>query len=399
MPRRLTPVERTASVDIQVGRFIDSDGRVFGRINLIDAAVAAFVLLLIPVAYATFLLFRAPAPTISSVEPAPLTITEERAAQGTLLSGKFKVRGTGLRPVLRARVGSVDAVAFIFESPTSADVLVGDVAPGTHDLVLYDGVQEVARAANAITIAEMPSSGVARIALAGTLLDADENTLKALRPGVKLPTDADARLEVLAVGEPRKATLQINNRAETRIGAGAHRPALIAVRCETAPLQPRECAVGGTVLTQGVTFVLPGLSGNQRFMIDEVVPPAPPTRATLRLRLVGAADVLDLVNVGDVDQPHLAIDQRGAVVRAVGSRRRGLDPVAAMHYPAAGSVSAPDLVGSLDVTVDAGLDSAREGWRYRGDPVKAGGTFSLTTPRYTLRAIVISLDPHTGDSQ
>jgi hypothetical protein len=112
------------------------------------------------------------------------------------------------------------------------------------------------------------------------------------------------------------------------------------------------------------------------------------------------SNVLDLVAVGDVDQPHLAVDQRGAVIRALGERRRGLDPVAALLFPAAASVSAPETVGSLDVTIEAGVDAARDGWRYRGDPVKAGGTMIFTTPRYTLRAVVVSLDTEaTRDSQ
>ena len=41
---------------------IDEQGRLFGKVNLIDALVALVALLLIPLAYGAFLLFRAPVP-------------------------------------------------------------------------------------------------------------------------------------------------------------------------------------------------------------------------------------------------------------------------------------------------------------------------------------------------
>ena len=93
-----------------------------------------------------FCSFRTPTPRIDSVEPAQAeAYIEDRAAGGSELSGKLKVHGTGLRPILRAMIGGQHGIAFIFESPASADVLFGDLPVGTHDLVLLDGVQEVAR--------------------------------------------------------------------------------------------------------------------------------------------------------------------------------------------------------------------------------------------------------------
>jgi hypothetical protein len=37
---------------------IDDRGRLFGRVNVVDAAIGAFALVLLPIAYGTFLLFR-----------------------------------------------------------------------------------------------------------------------------------------------------------------------------------------------------------------------------------------------------------------------------------------------------------------------------------------------------
>ena len=49
---------------------LDDRGRLAGRVNVVDAVAAIILLVLIPVAYGAFLLFRTPAPTLASVEPA-----------------------------------------------------------------------------------------------------------------------------------------------------------------------------------------------------------------------------------------------------------------------------------------------------------------------------------------
>jgi hypothetical protein len=121
------------------------------RVNLFDAAVAGFVIVLIPIAYGTFLLFRTPRPVITSVRRVDIA-KEERRVAGPNLVAKLKVQGSGFRPMLRASIDDAPAIGFVFENPNSADLLVGAVPPGLHDLVLYDGAQEVARAAKAVSL-------------------------------------------------------------------------------------------------------------------------------------------------------------------------------------------------------------------------------------------------------
>jgi len=121
------------------------------RMNLFDAALAGFVVVLIPIAYGTYRLFRAPQPVITSVRRVEIT-KEERRVGGPNLVAKMKIQGSGLRPMLRASIDDAAAIGFVFENPNSADLLLGAVPPGSHDLVLYDGVQEVARAPKAVRI-------------------------------------------------------------------------------------------------------------------------------------------------------------------------------------------------------------------------------------------------------
>jgi hypothetical protein len=96
---------------------IDTDGRLFGRVNLFDAAVAGVAVVLIPIAYGTFLLFRVPAPRIASVERVPITQEERRVAGGNRLTAKLKVRGSGLRPMLQASIDDTRSLGFVFENP------------------------------------------------------------------------------------------------------------------------------------------------------------------------------------------------------------------------------------------------------------------------------------------
>lgn len=121
------------------------------RLNLFDAAIVAFVIVLIPIAYGTYLLFRTPRPAITSVKRVEIG-KEERRVGGPNLVAKMKIQGSGLRPMLRAYIDDAPAMGFVFENPNSADLLLGAVAPGSHDLVLFDGAQEVARAPKAVRL-------------------------------------------------------------------------------------------------------------------------------------------------------------------------------------------------------------------------------------------------------
>ena len=137
------------------------------RMNLFDAAVAAFVIVLIPIAYGTYLLFRTPRPVITSVKPVEIT-REERRIGGLSLVAKMKIQGSGLRPMLRASIDDMPAIGLVFENPNSADLLVGAIPPGSHDLILYDGVQEVARAPHAVRLeAALTRTATVRVRFSG----------------------------------------------------------------------------------------------------------------------------------------------------------------------------------------------------------------------------------------
>ncbi len=234
---------------------VDDRGRLFGRINLFDATIVAFVVLMLPIAYGTFLLFRRPAPRITSVTRAALTREEFRLRAGGRLTAKLKVRGSGLRPLLRASIDDSPAMGFVFENENSADVLLAEVAPGTHDLVLYDGVQEVARAKGAVAIQPVPS---ARLRLAGTLMDLDQSAADGLRVGSKFPEGGDPQTEIVALGpiRPARHRLILGSRGtDIPVEGRWERDAVALVRCDPDATS-QDCAVGGKTLDAVSAVVL-----------------------------------------------------------------------------------------------------------------------------------------------
>jgi Domain of unknown function (DUF4330) len=350
---------------------IDQRGRLFGRLNLIDALIGSFILVLIPIAYGTWLLFRPAVPKIGSVERVPITKEERRLAGGSRLSAKLKVRGSGFRPMLRATIDDTPALGFVFENPNSADVMVGEAAPGSHDLVIYDGVQEVARAVKAVTIQAVPPS---RVRVAGTLFDLDEATAGALRLG-PITGGSAPQGEIVALGNVRPGRRRLatgRGEVDVTVAGRWERQVVMILQCDLDP-NSEDCAVGGIPLTAvplPVIQLMGPASTRLSLAIDELLPIETPRRAEARVRFAGAHELLELIRAGDHDA---GLDDRAATVTAIGRRvtDRGMTTV--------------------DATVRLGVDESRDGWRYRGRPASPGAPFTLTTDRYIATGSVIAL--------
>src|SRR5262249_13533389 len=141
--------------------------------------------------------FRPARPTIQSVEPSEVNKEERRIANGLVIRRKLKVRGDNLTPMLRAAIDEYPAIGFTFESPKSADVIVGDLPMGTHDLILYVGAQEVARVRGAIEILPEPGSTVRVI---GALIQLDEPSATRLHVGQQFQVSGHTAAEFLKLG-------------------------------------------------------------------------------------------------------------------------------------------------------------------------------------------------------
>ena len=336
-----------------------------GRINIVDLAALVLLLAILPLAYGASLLFQASRPQITEVGQVDITNAERRiVAGGSLLSAKLKIKGSGFNPMLRAYVGEAPALAFVYENPNSADVLVGPLPSGAHDLILLDGVQEVARAVGVVKI-ESPSNRFVRAV--GWLTNMDPSVAESLRVGTKFPPSPPTH-EIVALGAPQPARTRI------RLGSGmvdypianrVERPAVVLLRCDPTGEEFRTgqevCNVGGQAVfgDPPVTVALPGEAATIGFSIDGLFPITAPRRARVTLRVErGGSGVI----AGDRDS---LLDERSATVVA----------------------KAGDIV-----TLDLGLDESREGWRYRGALVRIGSAFSWTNDRYEASGTVLSVN-------
>lgn len=367
-----TITKLTGDKAVATSRLVDREGRLAGRLNVVDALCLGVLCGLIPVAYVSWLLFQPAKPEIRSVERSEITSAEEKIAAGQPIRLKVKIRGDHLTPMLRAHIGPVPAMGFTFEGPTSGDVIIGDnVPPGTHDLILYDGPLEVARAPGAVTIA--PSTGVSMRAIgAFTLLD--ERTAKSLHVGQQFQIDGRPLAEILALGAAGP------DRRDVKNGSGSFqastldtwgRDAIVRMHCDPHPDSAR-CYIGGTVVADsGSTLVyVPGSAPARQMRVQTIVPDEAPTGATVRVRLEGDATLLNSIRAGERDVRWPSIDDRAATVERI---QRAGSP------------------GRLEVVVRLGVDRASDGWQYHSQPILAGGPFTFVTDRYSVMGTVIEM--------
>ena len=250
------------------------------------------------------------------------------------------------------------------ETPNPAAGLGGPAPPGTHDLVLLDGVQEVARAAGAITVHPVASS---KIRAVGWLTNLDAELASALKVGTALPEGAPA-FEIVALGplQPARTRVSLAGSWTDIPGEGLQeRAAVVLLRCDPA-LPDNPCTLGDRLEYQRppVVLSLPGPTRYFGFALHELLPTAAPRRARVTVRVPGET-LAQLVRTGDRDQ---FLDERAAIVTGAGR-----------------------MAGSVSVTLEMGLDAAREGLRYRSQPIAPGAAFEMTTPAYQLRGTVDSV--------
>jgi len=121
---------------------LDDRGRLFGKINLIDAAVVLFALGLVPLGYLSWGFFRTPPPVMTGITP---SVVHAGGGERIVLHGQH------LRPYLRAFVGNNPA-DYLFESPERAEIRLPALGVGGFDVAIFDGAAELARFPNAVTV-------------------------------------------------------------------------------------------------------------------------------------------------------------------------------------------------------------------------------------------------------
>jgi Domain of unknown function (DUF4330) len=282
--------------------FIDERGRLFGRINVFDAAVVAGVVATLALAVVGYRLLRLPLPPrVTEVSPSTLT-------SGPSL--RMTIKGENLLPYMRVylqRTGEpakvmydasqwikVDSytlanaarTTFLVESPTLAEVEVPNILlPGTYDMVFNDETKVVGVARAAFTVVPAPKLKVesryreAMLRVTGAFIGMSQADAAAVKAGAKVPTGAeDPWGEVLSTGSPQKDVATVETgRGPIEVGVLDRWRVAADIRFRCVATQGK-CFSMEMPLLVGDTLNLQVDGAVRNFLIEKVSPEPPAAR-------------------------------------------------------------------------------------------------------------------------
>jgi len=349
--------------------FIDERGRIFGRINLIDATLLFVFVGLVPLAYGGYLLFRTPLPRLTSIEPHTLVMDQ----RPTMDPQRVTIHGENLRPYMRVSFNDFQGRSFLFQDPTTAVIEIGDIAPGTFDVVLYDYAQERSRLPKAFTVtaSALPSTSILVVGRVANLTEASAQRVVA---GLKQTQFGP----VLRVGRPTSELTRVHSGVSTvdiPTAGGYQVPVMIQVPCAVQMNggQPT-CMLNGAPLGPDVFLQLDTKIGPYQMQVDQVLGSEPIVGVDAVIHFAGNPDVLALIRPDDVD---IGLSRNELTA---GARVTAVSPSA----------------GGREVTLQLQAQKSVDGWWYQGAPLRSGGTFVLRTKTYELPGIVLRVTPPNG---
>ena len=338
---------------------VDDRGRIFGRFNLIDRALALILFGLIPLGYGAYALFRVPTPELAGVEPATRQFESEF---------RVVVRGKNMRPYMRVSLNDMQGRSFLFKSDTSAEVVFGDIPPGTYDVVLYDNAQERDRLPNGFTLtqAALPP---AQLDVAGFLTGVTTEELPQMTVGRKFSVVAEIR----AIGKPASDLARVmagDKPVEIAIAQTQRLSALLRINCDViAGNGGFGSCVAGQVLGPGVYLKLPTPKGQTPFLITEVRPIGTATEIEVRVRL-SHDPAFPYIALGDPDVGY-----------------------AQNEFSGGGRVSVLPRSASGEMTLRVPAYPTLTGWTYAGQPMRVGANLIFVSPRYQLTGLITAVPP------
>ena len=367
---------------------IDEQGRVLGRWNALDVLVGMVLLLLIPMLYAGYLLFRPTPSALTSVEPS-------RIAAGT--AADITVTGTNLRPYMRVSFNEHQGGGFLFADSTKAVVGASGLPAGVYDVILYDQAQERARLPRGLEVVAPPSRGT-QLDLIGSFTGVTEPQLKQLTAGLKLSGVGT----LLSVGKPAPSASRIMIATGLLIDVTStnafNLAAVIRADCELVQRSGAlSCVVLGTPLFDDVVLkTLQPAAGELLFQIDQVRTPVETVPALLRVRLGGDRSALERMRVGDRDLRRQNEFAAAGSVTTLDGIRNATPSISIAMVPPPPAVGTPHVLADLafrDVSLDIPAQRVGDEWHYAGRRLTVGGPMAFHGPGYELRGTVLSISP------
>ena len=346
---------------------VDDRGRLFGRLNLLDAVLVVLLVGLVPLGYAAYALFRE--------HPARITgITPSRAEQ--MPHFRLAITGENFRPYMRVSADNYQALDFVFKSTTEVEAPFANLPPGEYDIVLYDQAQERSRLPKALVVlpSALPPTEIVAVGAFGNL---DAARAAKVTAGLELPDVG----RILAVGKPMPDLTQVFSSSAlvgVPIPNALRLPATVLFRCYVKTQQGRpHCVVDDAAVAAPNLVMLPTPLGKTPFQVEQVRSPHPLEPVPIRVRVEGNASVLSQIRTGDVDLGGTT-NELAALARVAG--------VGAVQRGAGNSAAA-------DVDLVAQLQHVNGVWLYNSAPLRAGSTIPLRTVRYEVFGIVTQIPP------
>ena len=359
---------------------IDERGRLFGRLNVIDAAVVLLLLAIVPMGYGAYLLFREPVPRLTELAPNSFT-------QGPGL--QTYIHGENLRPYMRVSFGDKQAPGFLFADPTTAVVPLPDLPPGQYDVVLFDYAREVSRLPKALTIEAPQLPPLETVIVGGAFTSLTDGQVADMKKGFKLPDVPEPTATILEISPPVQQVLRLHAGDQSvtiPVPKQRELPALLSLRCylQTGTDGISRCTVGGVQIAPDANIWLPVFTGGVNFRVSDIHYSDGTGNATVRVVFTLPPGVRPLAVAGDRDLGARAFPA-GSLARLV----------------SISSLSPTTVEGGtaqrLEAVVNLQADPDATGWTYKKQPLKVGARFVFETAKYRMEGVVT--EANFGDAK
>ena len=340
---------------------VDEQGRLFGRVNLIDAVVALLLLGLIPLGYGASVLFRTPLPVLTRVMPAELYAGPNM---------RFSIRGANLRPYMRVSVGKHQGQSFLFKDTTEAEIELVAVPPGVYDVVLFDFSRERGRLPEALTIhpSILPD---ARVVVVGTFGNLKPDQAGSITAGMTIPGLG----EVSVVGKPVPQMTRVFARpteVQVPVPGGMMVPAVLRLGCWVRATQGQpECVADNIGMHTSSLVFLPTPVGTLPFQVDQVRGTQPLVPLEVVVRFGGTPEALAQLKAGDVDLGEVS-NELSVLGTVTGVTDNG---------------------PSRDARMVVNAQQGTSGWMRANAPLRIGAPLTLRTSRYEIHGTVVQVAP------